>query len=91
MVQHLFCFLVSAPLSWAKNPSLVDIIWSTETVSSDLVATNLLDSLPHQGSLVIAPNRQPAHLGAGTNDIFLGISPLMASCFNFEKERWPKP
>jgi hypothetical protein len=48
-------------------PTLVDIIWSREMHSPGLVAMKTLwealVSLPHQGSLVIAPKRQPSHLG----------------------------
>ncbi len=39
--------------------------------------------MPHQGSLVIAPNRQPVHLGGLSFDNLLGILPLRVSCFSF--------
>jgi hypothetical protein len=60
-----------------KKSHSVDVIWSTETHSPGLVATKTLwlalVSLPHQGSFVIAPNRQPAHLGCSTLAASLGF------------------
>jgi hypothetical protein len=35
-------FLVSAHLSWAKNPALINAIWLIETVSPGLVAMKTL-------------------------------------------------
>ena len=42
MVQHWYRFLVSFPFNWTKNPTSVDTIWSTETVSPGLVAVKTL-------------------------------------------------
>jgi hypothetical protein len=62
------------------NPTSVDVIWSTKTHSPGLVATNTswlaLLSLPYQGSLVITPKRQPAHLGGSTLAILLRKLPV---------------
>ncbi len=41
--------------------------------------------LLRQGSLVIAPNRHPVHLGGLSFEKFLGILMLRASCFRFCK------
>ncbi len=74
-----------------KNPTSVDVIWSTKMHSLGLVVTktswSALVSLPYQGSLVITPNRQPAHLGGSTLASFFGILPLRASCLSFGKVR----
>ncbi len=43
----------------------------------------LLHSSLLQGTLVMAPNRQPADLGAWTTANLLGISPWRASCWSF--------
>ncbi len=43
-----------------------------------------------QGSLVIAPKRQPMHLGSKTLASFFGLSPLRASCLSLGKLRWPR-
>ncbi len=41
-VQYLYRFLVRDPFNWAKNPTSVDSIWSTETISPGVVATKIL-------------------------------------------------
>ncbi len=83
--------LVSLPFNCAKNPTSLDIIWSTKMHSQGLVVTKTswlaLVSLPCQGSFVIMPNRQPAHLGGSTLASFFGILPLRASCLSFGKVR----
>ncbi len=38
-VQYLYRFSVRDPFNWAKKPTSVDSIWSTETISPGLVAT----------------------------------------------------
>jgi hypothetical protein len=67
-VQYLYRFLVSEPFNWVKKPTSVDSIWLTEAVSPGLAATKTLwkeaDSLPCQGSLVIAPIDSQCSWGA---------------------------